>query len=214
VDSRLSPTLVLGLFGLLASAGHLGCARTRVPDPRDAARQYEEALEQGDAARLHALLSRRAQATYSEADLTLLLKRDGKELLENARGCVDPGSSVSASASMTTGAGLDLGLELEDGAFRIDSDTALFPRPGTPEAAARALRQALSSGQVERVEAILSRDRRADLEERRAALLESLSALDQASVRVRDHRATIELPDGQLLELVEEEGVWRVEAVP
>jgi hypothetical protein len=214
VDSRLSPTLVLGLLGLLGVAGLLGCARTRVPDPRDAARQYEEALEQGDAARLHALLSRRAQATYSEADLALLMKRDGKELLGNARGCVDPAAKVAANASMTTGAGLELGLELEEGAFRIDSDTALFPRPGTPEAAARALIQALASGQVERVEAILSSDRRADLEERRAALLESLSGLDQASVRVRDHRATIELPDGQVLELVEEEGVWRVEAVP
>jgi hypothetical protein len=103
---------------------------------------------------------------------------------------------------------------LEEGAFRIDSDTAFFPRPRTPQAAARALEQALASGQAERVEAVLSAERRADLVERRAALLESLAALEQASVRVLDHRATIELPDGQLLELVEEDGVWRVEAVP
>jgi hypothetical protein len=159
-------------------------------------------------------LSRQAQATYSEQDLALILQRDQKELLAHAAAYTAAASEVTATALVTSDAKLELALTLEDGAFRIDSDTALFPRPGTPEAAARALILALSSGQVERVEEILSSDRRADLEERRAALLESLSALDQAAVRVRDHRATIELPDGQVLELVEEEGVWRVEAVP
>ncbi len=105
-------------------------------------------------------------------------------------------------------------MTLEGGVFRIDSDAALFPRPRTPEAAARALVLALESGQVERVEAVLSAERRGGLEERRAALLQSLSGLDQASVQVLDHRAVIELPDGQVLQLVEEQGVWRVEAVP
>lgn len=45
-------------------------------------------------------------------------------------------------------------------------------------------------------------------------LIESLSELDRASIQISDHRAVIELPDGQVIQLVEERGVWRVEAVP
>ncbi len=78
-----------------------GCARTQMPDPRDAARQYEQAIRSGDAAVLHALLSREAQATYSEQDIVALLERDRRELLENAAGCVDPASEVSATALLT-----------------------------------------------------------------------------------------------------------------
>ena len=185
-----------------------------MPDPEDAARAYEEALRQGDAAAVRALLSQQAQATYSEEDVRALLQRDGKELHARAAACVDPNAEVEATATVRGDGDAELELSLEDGTFHIDSDGALFPRPTTPEAAARALRAALESGRIERVERAMSGERRAGLEERRAALLESLSELDRASIRVSDHRAVVELPDGQMIELVEERGVWRVEAVP
>jgi hypothetical protein len=185
-----------------------------MPDPRDAARQYEQAISRGDAAALHALLSQEAQSTYSVEDVAQLLERDGPDLLRHASACIDPAAQVQATATIDSQIGLELGLVLEAGGFYVDSDTALFPRPQTPEAAVRALEWALRSGDTQRVEAILTAERRAGLEERRAALLESLSGLEQASVQVLDHRAVIELPDGQQIELLQEQGVWRVEAVP
>jgi len=184
-----------------------------MPDPRDAARQYEQAVAKGDAAALHALLSEQGQATYSEKDVRELLERDRAELRALAAACADPGAEVRATATVS-GDGTELGLTLEGEGFRVDSDAAFFPRPRTPEAAARALAVALESGQLTRVEATLSAERRAALEERRAALLQSLSELEQASVQVMGDRAVVELPDGQRIELVLEEGVWRVEAVP
>lgn len=185
-----------------------------MPDPRDAARAYEDAIRRGDARAVRALLSEQAQTTYSEKDVKALLLRDGKELRERAAACVDPAARMEATAVVRGDGDVELGLTLEDGSFHVDSDAALFPRPTTPEAAARALQLALESGRIERVERALSGTRRASLEERRAALIESLSELDQASIQVSDHRAVIELPDGQVIELVEERGVWRVEAVP
>lgn len=190
------------------------CTRTAMPAPEDAARAYREAVERGDAAALHALLSRDAQSAYSEEDVREILERDERELRARAAACAAPAAEVRATAVLDSGKGPELGLTLEEGSFRIDSDSALFPRPRTPEAAARALALALESGQVDRVEAVLSKERRARLEERRAALLESLSELERASVQVSGLRAVIELPDGQVLELLEEEGVWKVEAVP
>lgn len=190
------------------------CARTQMPDPREAARAYEDAVEQGDAAALHALLSREAQTTYSPQDVSEILERDRRELAARAQACADPDAQVEAVAVVAGAEGAELGLALEDGRFRIDSDTALFPRPRTPEAALRALAWALESQQISRVEATLSEERRASLEERRLALLQSLAERDRALIRVSDHRAVVELPDGQVVELVEEEGVWRVEAVP
>jgi hypothetical protein len=185
-----------------------------MPDPRDAAREYEQAISAGDAIALHALLSRDAQATYSEQDVAELLRRDREDLVRRAAACSDPAAAVKATATVDSTSGLELELALEEGAFRIDSDTALFPRPQTPEAAVRALAWALRSGEAERVEAILSAERRAALEARRSALLESLSGIDRASYRISDRRAVVELPDGQEIELVKEHGVWRVEAVP
>lgn len=185
-----------------------------MPDPRQAARAYEQALESGDAARVRALLSKDAQDTYSEQDVKALLQRDGQELRAQAAACADESARVEATAVVRGAGQAELGLTLEEGAFRIDSEAALFPRPATPEAAARALRAALSSGHIERIERALSGQRRAFLEERRAALLESLADLERASIRVSDQSAVIELPDGQVLELVEEGGVWRVEGVP
>lgn len=205
VDLRL--LLLLGLCVCCSPRG-------RMPDPRDAARQYEQAVSQKDAAALHALLSREARSTYSLKDVAELLERDQADLSSRASACAEPAAELRATAVVASPSGLELGLALEDGLFRIDSDSALFPRPQTPEAAVRALVWALKSGETERVEAVLSAERRAGLEERRAALLESLSGLDRASVQVRDHRAVVELPDGQEIELVEEQGVWRVEAVP
>lgn len=185
-----------------------------MPDPRDAARSYEKAVRSGDAVALRELLSEEARLAYSEADLRRLLQAEKVELASRAASVAAASARVDVRATLGTARGPELSLAVEQGEFRLSSDSALLPRPESPRAALVALGAALHSRDAGRLEVLLSEEQQVRMAERRAALLSSLLELDGATWEVQDEKATAVLPDGQVVELVREGGVWRVRALP
>lgn len=203
---------------MLALAAGLGilpaCASRVLPDPRATAQSYRDALDAGDAERLHALLSEQGQQTLSEQDVKALLARDLPTLRDKAHSVAAEDSHVTAEAELLFHDGRRARLSLEDGAFRVTHDSALPAQPATPKEALDALARAAEARDLRGLMQLLSGEERSRLEERLDALSTSLGSLAGAIIEIRGDAASVELPDGQTILLSFEGGSWKIRELP
>jgi len=188
-----------------------GCARPSLPDPRDTAREYAEAVARGDAERVHALLTRSAQRDFGREGTARRVREERSELSANARALAAPGARVEATATIPLRNGDDVELSLEDDGFRVDAAQTLPSAARTPAEALEGLRQALGRRSYAALLRVLSAETRFAIESDLRALAAGLGDPKSLDVKVTGDRAEVELPGGHSVRLKREAGIWRVD---
>jgi hypothetical protein len=189
----------------------VGCARPAVPDPRDAALEYARAARAADSAAIYALLSRQSQQELGKEG-TARLVTDVKSELQHSGQAVEKGPlTVQASAEIRFVDGESAVLHLESGSFKVGAVGTLPSGATTPTQALDELRQALARRSYPALVRVMSRSTRGAMENDLAALVEGLEDPQTLQVEEKGDRATVQLPDGHVVELKREDGVWKVE---
>lgn len=196
-------------WGLLASSW--GCAPAALPSPESAVEEYYEAVRTQDARLLHSRLTRRAREALSQKELADSLNENQDELKVRAAEFASPDVVPVVDATMFLKGGREAHLHFEGSSFRIDPLGVTPSHPQSPTEVLKLLREAVSTKKVELFLALLSREGQRAFQSHLESLEASLEQLNSAIVEIRQDRAVIELPDGLVLELVQERGAWRIE---
>lgn len=197
----------VGLSGLA-----LACAGPRMPPPEEAAAAYARAVEAGDAATLHQMLTSQARENLTQEEVSAELEKNAVE--HKVRATEFSGGQtleINAEATLFLEGGEDVVLSLEAGGFALSSVSVLPARPNSPELAMRQFAMAVAARNYERISGALSAQGQRQLSEVFASLDEELGALDLAVIDVRGDSAVVTFPSGLILLLVRESGIWRIE---
>lgn len=188
----------------------LGCAGT-LPDPREAAKEYAEAIAKGDAEAIHGMLEEESRRELHVEDVRRLLADAKDELSEQAKSFGDPAATVQAVARVRYGDGETATLSLEDGAFKVTAADSLPASASSPAQALEQLRRVLARRSYAGLMRVLSASTRNAIESDLRTLVESLAHPEGLEIEVQGDRASVRLEGGHLVKLRREQGVWRVE---
>lgn len=192
----------------------MGCGTVSMPDPGVTARAFADAIEQGDAERVHAMLDDDTRAALSVEVLETLLRDNRADLVALSAALRRETPYVPARARVELGRGDEVVLVTEDGGFRIDGGAAALVTLATPEQAVRALRSALLRGDLGAFLRVISNDARTDVETELARLLEETADTLDIEVNETGDEAVVRLTGGRVLHLVREGGEWHVVDLP
>lgn len=215
--------LALSLGCALAS----GCAGTRASThPNETLRAYAEALEKGRLAEAYDLLSSEAKKTIPYDAFVRASRENPQEVKALAEAVRRPAGPPRVTASVVPpGGGPALLLVFENGEWRIDASSIDFYSQATPERAVMAFVRAYDNRRFDvllrfvpdaqkqdltaaALEKAWSTDQKDDIER----LIQALrAALPTARFELLGDRATMAFGSGGTLELVREQGVWKVE---
>ncbi|MCC6216917.1 MAG: hypothetical protein IT376_18810 [Polyangiaceae bacterium] len=222
VSVTAGPVAALPLLALAAPAcGSPADAR----GPRDVVDAYATALEEGRYADAYALLSDEARAGLPLDAFVRLAKARPEETRELARALRRPASSPVVTAVVVSPEGEPLRLVLEPDGWKVDGHAIDLYGQATPEQAVRSfvraygrkrwdillrfVPRALGEGLDEKkLAADWDGEQRAEMDRIVQALEASLAA---ARFEIVGDRATMSYGGGATLELVEEEGRWKIE---
>src|SRR5262245_57227061 len=112
--SSIWPVPLVAVSGLIG-----GCAGSSLPDPKEAARTYAEAVRRGDAEAVHAMLTRDSRRSLGAQGTRRLLTSERLELERQAKALLAAPPSVEATATIPLADGSEVGLTLEEGGFRV-----------------------------------------------------------------------------------------------
>jgi hypothetical protein len=204
-----------------------GCAGARATlSPEQVLRDYSAALEAGKAEEAYVLLSAEAKKSIPFEYFRRMLKENPEEVRELAKSLARPTASPPrVTATVHAPDGQSLLLVYERGQWRVDGSAVDLYSQSSPEAAVRAFvrafnnrrydvllrfvpdeqRQGLTEAQLK---AAWEGEQRVELERLTAALN---SALPTARFELLGDRATMAYGAGGTVELVREQGVWKIE---
>jgi hypothetical protein len=188
-----------------------GCARTRIPDPRDTVRAYEAAAARGDARALHGMLSERSRKSLAVADVERILADERAELATQAKAMQDPSAVVRSSARVRYADGEDATLDVEDGRFQVSSADALPAGARTPNEALEQLRRVLARRSYAGLMRVLSPATRSAIEGDLRSLVDGLAHPEGLDVQVSGDVAQVQIQGGHFVKLRRDSGVWKVE---
>ncbi|MET0410891.1 MAG: hypothetical protein ABW217_06325 [Polyangiaceae bacterium] len=195
---------------VLSCAGVAGCTREVVPDPRTAAREWEEALRRDDRKTIYEMLTAASQRAYGAQGVERLLGDNRDEIVALAGAARASDARVRATATLTYGDGQVAELVLEEGRFRVLGDEALPLAAKSPSDALRQLRAALQRRSYGALLRLLTRETRWMLESEVQALVEALEEPGGLQIKVEGRRAKASLPGGHTVTLEHEDGVWTI----
>lgn len=187
-----------------------GCARA-LPDPREAAQAYAEALEKGDAEAIHAMMTERSRRELHVDDVRKLLSEAREELVAQAKAASDPGAMLKATAQVRYADGEEATLDLENGEFKVSSADALPALARTPEQALMQLRRVLARRSYAGLTRVLSPSARRALENDLRSLVEGLAHPEGLEIDVQGETASVRVEGGHIVKLRRERGIWYVE---
>jgi hypothetical protein len=196
-----------GVAALLA----VGCASTRVPDPKAAARSYADAAIRGDADALYAMMTGSSQRATTKDDLRKLVADEKGELAEQGRALEQPDVRLEATARLRYADGEEAALELRDGRYQVTAAGALPGGGKTPEETLEQLRRVLARRSYPGLLRLLSPAARAAVENDLRTLVDGLNAPETLRVQTTGDAAVVPVPGGHQVKLKREGGVWRVE---
>lgn len=191
----------------------VSCATAPLPDPRSVAQSWARAVEHGDANAAQALLDERGRRAHGQKGVAESLRQHRKELLETARATTSSGARLETTATVSFRDDRAARVVVEEGRYRIAAAGAFPAAAVTPLDAIRELREVLRRRSFAGLSRVLSRDTGRTLE---AGVQDLVNALDEPStldIDVEGRRAVARLPGGQQIELVREDGVWRVKDI-
>jgi hypothetical protein len=182
-----------------------------MPDPKDAVSAYAAAVAEGNAGRVHALLSERSRRAIREADVAKMMSDAKAEIVEQAASFTGPGATVRATARVRYPDGEDATLDLEDGKFRLTAADGLPGAARSPEQALEQLRRALARRSYAGLLRALSPQVRGALDNDVRSLVDGLGRPDGLGVQVSGDSAAVQLPGGHHVRLRRDGGIWTVE---
>lgn len=197
---------VAPLMVLLFSA----CGASAVPDPKQAATQYAEAVQGRDETKLYNLLDAEARRALGPERVEELLQQSQSELERRALEFAGDDAEVKAQAQLQFSNGEVVSLQLEDGRFRVSSASAFPSGATTPTQALHELRSALARRSYLGLLHVLSSETRAAVEDQVQDLVTILEHPEALEVTISGDRATVVTPRGHRVELKNENGVWKV----
>jgi len=203
-----SATQLLACLFLVVSGA---CAKSSIPDPKDALRAYEEAAERGDSRAIYDMLSERSRKSWRPADVERIVADEKAELATQAKAVSEPGTVVRASARVRYPDGEDATLDLEDNGFRISSADALPAAARTPREALEQLRRALARRSYAALLRVLSPSTRSAIESDLRSLVDGLKDPDGLEVQISGDAASVQIQGGHSVKLRRDAGVWKVE---
>ncbi|HYO93165.1 MAG TPA: hypothetical protein VER33_01585 [Polyangiaceae bacterium] len=213
--------LAAGLASLLAAcSGASASAR-----PAETLRAYSEAVQAGRARQAYDLLSAEAKKALPYQDFDRMLKENPQELRELAEALQRPAEAPRVTATVTPPGGPSLLLVYENGAWRIDGSSIDLYSQATPERAVAAFVRAYENKRfdvllrfvpdaqkkglsVQSLEKAWSSDQREEMERVVQALKMTLPT---ARFELLGERATLAFGSGGTLEMLREQGAWKIE---
>jgi hypothetical protein len=203
-----------------------GCASTRASArPDETLRAYSKALREGRAKEAYSLLSDDAKKTIPYESFARIVKENPQEVSELATALERPADAPRVTATVTPPGGPVLLLVYEDGAWKIDGSSVDLYSQATPERAVFAFVRAFDNGRFDvllrfvpdaqrgnlspaALEKAWTGEQREEVERMMGALK---AALPTARFELLGERATMAYGAGGTLELVRENGAWKVE---
>lgn len=195
----------------LPIAACVGCASTRVPDPREAADAYAAAAARGDSDAIYEMMTTSAQKARSRAEVKKLVAEERGELTEQSRAVTSDTARAKATARVRFEDGEEAALAWQDGRFWVESAGALPGGARTPEEALDQLRRVIARRSYAGLMRVVSPATRAALENDLRALVTGLEHPDTLPVQVSGEGATVNVPGGHHVRLKREAGIWRVD---
>jgi hypothetical protein len=215
--ARAAACLLGVLLGCAAGAGSRG--------PREALRAYAVALREQRVADAYALLSREARGRVSYPEFSRMVAENAREIEDISASLLAPAEAPSVTATLSSPDGESLLLVYEGDSWHVDGSAFDLYGQSTPRAALEsfvrafdnkrydvllrfvpeAKRQGLS---VEQLQQAWEGDQRPQVERLTQALKASLP---NVHIEVLGARATAAYGPGGNVELIQEQGTWRIE---
>lgn len=206
---------------LTACASSGAVART----PEGALDEYSRALREGRSKDAYALLSAEAKKDIPYESFQRILRENPDEVKELSRALDARAAPPRVTAIVTAPSGESLLLVYEDGAWRVDGSAIDLYGQSSPEASLRSFVRAFKNRRydvllrfvpdaerdglgVEELKRAWEGEERKELE----ALVSAVeSGLATAKLEITGDRATMAFGAGGSVELVREQGIWKVE---
>jgi hypothetical protein len=207
VDRRAAQLASIAI-GLLL----LGCSSCRstkaIASPEELIAKYLHAVEKADARAVWALLDEKIRSELTEADFVSSFTKYRAELLDRARllkaRVKEP---AGIKAKVTYPSGLEADLVYTDG-WRLEGSLATPTR--TPQETLSALLLAAEQRNLSALMRLLSKSARSSVEQFLRDRIEKLhKALDQ-EIEVNGNRARVRLDPRSKIDLILEDGQWRI----
>jgi hypothetical protein len=212
--------LLLGL-----SAVSFGCAAGAGQGPRETLRAYALALHERRVADAYALLSRDARARISSADFSRMVTENAREIEDISASLLGPAEPPQVTATLTSPDGETLLLVYEKDGWHVDGSAFDLYSQSTPRAALESFVRAFDNKRydvllrfvpegkrqgltAEQLKQAWEGDQRPQVERLTQALKASLPNLH---IEVLGTRATVAYGPGGNVELLQEQGTWRIE---
>jgi hypothetical protein len=212
------------VLGAAAVALAMGCGGGQAENPQAALRAYAHALEQGRADDAYRMLSDEARRGVSIDAFRRMVKDSPDDVREIGRSLERPTTAPVVTAVVTTPAGQELDLVLENGKWKIESSAIDLYTQDTPRHAVQGFVRALErkrydvilkyvpEGHKEGLDAAKLRSswEGHDKEEMEQVLSSLKQALPNATIEETGERATMPYGAGTM-QLVREHGLWKIE---
>jgi hypothetical protein len=215
---------------LLATAvfagSQLGCgAGGASAGPRETLRAYAVALREQRVEDAYALLSRDVRAHLSLAEFTRMVNENGREIEDISRSLLQPAEPAQITATLTSPDGDTLHLVYENDAWHVDGSAFDLYSQATPRAALESFLRAYSHKRYDVLLRFVPDEKRAglsaeqlkqawegDQRQQLERLTQALAAsLPNVNIEMLGTRATVAYGPGATIELVQEQGSWRIE---
>jgi hypothetical protein len=193
-----------------------GCATGRASArPDETLRAYSKALRENRAAEAYELLSDDAKKSIPFEYFSRIVKENPAEVAELATALERPAEPPRVTATVTPPGGPVLLLVYEDGAWKIDASSIDLYSQATPERAILAFVRAYDNHRFDVLLRFVPDSQRGNLTPEREEVERLMGALRAALPTARfellGERATMAYGAGGTLELVRENGSWKVE---
>lgn len=211
---------------LVALGGALGCAdQPPARGPSDTLRDYAAALRDGRTRDAYALLSDETKKTIPFEAFRRMVEENPKEVDDIAGALARPTGPPLVTATVTAPSGETLRLVYENDRWRVDGSAVDLYSQETPESAVRAFVRAFENERYDVLLRFVPEAEREGLDaeqlkkswegeqrEEMERLVQALkAALPTARIERLGERATMAYGAGGTVELLRENGVWRIE---
>jgi hypothetical protein len=221
----ISAPLTIVAAAAISLAGAAGCAsRSALRSPETAVEAFAEALEAQDYHEAYRMLSAEYRAEITEDELRSRLERNPAERDELVALMARPAAETEITAEVPYGDGEVLHLRFEGGRWRLVGNVFDFYDQSTPRAAIRSFIRAIERRRYDVVlrfvpnadrEGMTAERLRASFEgesrEEIARLLENLRASIESPITQSGDHATMPYGERFTVELLFEDGVWKIQ---
>ncbi len=208
--TRLAGWVAAAVAAIFPGLG--GCGASASGGPERALDEYARAVQQGRVDRAYDLLSDGARRRFSRGAYRRAFAENRAEMAAAAREL----RQVARQSSAVTidvpleGGGLATVVRGQDDEWRIAGGVGGVASLRSPRQTLWALRNSLKARDYGSLLRVLARDVRGALEEEVRRTIEALEDIDRLPIQLDGNRARVTVRPGHSLELVFEDGEWRL----